>query len=376
MKKILIISMNHVCCDARLYYKIVRSLQKKDAHIVLANNSNELHDYAVTDIQSKVSHSRSKISTFVNFFIKAFKFKPDIVISVEPLTLIAGYLLKKILKCRFVYDNHEFYSEAFKDKLIELSYGNFIATYLSKLYSRYEIYFASKTDAIISVNDHLVNQLKQANPNTYLCANYLNNDLLDMHMNENYDNKVYDLIYIGSIAFERGLMIYLKTARLFKENNKNYKFLIIGKFKDISTESYFLNYIKQYKLENFIIYKEYMLHEQVLNYIDKSKLGVYMGNAIQCPKYHKTINMKIFEYFSKAVPVIVNNLSMLSDLVNKSQSGWVVNYCSKELYNIAVKLLNDNELIKEKGVLAYNFAKDKCIWELQEQDLYKAVFGE
>ena len=437
--KILILTINHIWYDTRVYYKIVRSLLKKDVQIKLltGNQYNNLppplrhcevphlkippkqsSGGGNNDFQYQIVPKRfRKIGMLAYYLYQGFRYKPDIVICIEPLSLLSGYVLKKILKCRYVYDNHEFYTEAFFDKLREHAFGKISAKLFSKLYWCFESYFAKKADAIITVNQILLEKYKTINQNVYLCANYLNrefflySDSAPPHVvpelasvlaegeggtrsappmkyewggeggeNNNSElrtpnSELLKIVYVGSLAFERGLKIYLKTAKLFKENDKNYTFLIIGNFKNKSTELYFFDYIKNHKLQNHIIYKPYMPNEKALLEIRNSNIGVFLGDVEQCQKYHKTTNMKVFEYYSQSIPVIVNRLNDLSKLINKSKGGWIIDFDSRALYILADKILNDDDLLKKKGNNGYKYTLENFVWEMQENELYSAVFG-
>ena len=409
-KKILVLTISHIWYDARVYFRMVKSLLKMsmppiipidkaypsknniDIKLITANNNistppNDI-EKNFSFIITPCKNHRSNILKF--FIIEALKYKPDIIICIEPLTLLAGYVLKKKLKCRLVYDNHEFYAEAFAEKFN----NHFLSKTFQKLYWNYEKYFAKQTDAIITVNEYLLKRYQEFHENVYLCANYLfqssykaclvktgsgTDNCVDykacLVKTEDRSPKSFDLIYIGSLAFERGLKQYLKTAKLFKDNKKPFSLLIIGSFKNSITEHYFFDFIKIHQLENTVFYKPYMPHELILNEIKASKIGVYMGDGKANKRYHKTINMKVYEYFSQSLPVIVNKLEMLSEIVNTTQAGWIIDYNSSQLYELLLQILHDDELLSQKGKLGYEYALKNLIWENQEPDLYRAVFG-
>lgn len=368
--KILILTISHIWFDSRLFYKVSKSLLKKSSqiHLITANSKdNEKKDIIPDNFTYEIIPEKiSKIKIIPYFIRKALQYKPDIIICIEPLSLIAGYIVKKKLNCRFVYDAHEYFAAAFNEK--HRGFGG--------LYWAFEKYFASKTDSIITVNNLLVNHLQKANQNTFLCANQPNRDLFINESKNLNASKKYDLIYAGSLAFERGLKIYLATAKLFKQNNKDFKLLIIGSFKDKITETFFFDYINFHNLKDYIIYKAYTPHELVLKEIQASKTGIFMGDIQACPRYNQSISMKIFEYMSQCIPVIINKLEMLSDLVNKSDSGWIINYDSQELYNLLTNIIPDKELLDKKAISGYRYMLNNLLWEHQEKELFNAVFGE
>ena len=367
-KKILILSIAHPWFENRVYYKVIKSLLKVENVSVRIITGH----HAKTDI---IKHEENfdyeivpkEISRYgmVNYFIKkGIEFNPNIVICIEPLTLIAGYSLKKKLNCRFIYDCHEYYGEANHEK----------RRFLTFFYNCYERYYAKKADSIITVNEILVNLFKKTNPNTFLCANYP----LREHFNFDARDTVkqeYDLIYSGSISLERGLRIYLETAKLFKKNNKTFHLLILGNFKNTETAKYFKDYVKNNQLNDIITYKPYMAYEKVLCEIRKSKLGIFFADTATSPRYDKAIAVKIFDYITQSIPVVINKLTMLSKLVNTAKNGWIIDFSSEELYRFLCIILENDHLLYEKGKNGFDYGSKYFIWENQEPDLYEAVFG-
>ena len=417
---VLILTINHPWYDSRVFFRVVKSLQKKDVHIhlITACPTNKA-DFPIEDNFSfEILKSKNKYSIILNFILLGLKMKPDIIICVEPLTLISGLVLKRLINfgrgkprpydtgrstlrpykpignrhydCRIVYDCHEYYSEAFDEKIKGFA----------PLYWAFESYFACRFDSIITVNDILVQQFKKINKHVFLCANLPSIEIFD----ENISEKIYDLIYSGQLSFERGLKTYLKTAKLFKINNKEFNLLIIGSFKNKISEKYFFDYIKFHQLENIVTYKAYLPIKEVLKDIKLSKIGIFVGDKILSPRYNKAISMKILEFLSQNVPVIVNDLDMLKEFVEKSQGGWVIGNVkckmknetrrgdvpiaskngtwghvpyrceSHELYNLLNEVLNDERLLNEKGKKGFEFLKGNMFWEMQERALYEAVF--
>ena len=392
-KKILVITINHVWYDSRLYYKIVKSLLKKNVEILLLTGSQISH--CLPEIESftyqLIPKNKTKFSMLIYFIKQGVMFKPDIVICIEPLSLISGYILKQINKSRFIYDCHEYYAEAFGEKVSLKFCKKHLRSLFTKLYWKFERFFASKTDSIITVNNQLVSCFKKINKNTYLCANYVTKEHLrsldenvalhskqgDKESSLSYSSlRLPHLIYVGGLSFEKGLKIYLETAKLFKENDKNYSFMIIGTFKNQTTMQYFFDYITKHDLNDHVLYKPYLPHDIVLSEIKKAKIGVFLGDTSLSNRYEKTIHMKIIEYLSQSKPVIINKLAMLSNLVNDSQGGWIIEYDSKELYDLSINILKDDILLREKGKKGFDFITNNFVWENQEETLYKAVFGE
>lgn len=365
--RILILSISHIWFDSRLYFRIVHSLLKHDnvkIKLITQMQKDNINLKCENFEKEILSSKLSKLQILKGFVKKGIEYKPDIVICIEPLTMISGYILKKKLSCRFIYDAHEFFAMAFKEKFY----------FAYNIYWKFEKFFASKTDAIITVNNELVNHLKQANKNTFLCANLPNKESFFLDTSHQ-EKKEYDLIYTGGLCFERGLLIYLKAASLLKKKKVDFCFAIIGNFFDKSTEEFFLNYIKFHRLENHIVFKNYMPVKDVLIEMRKAKLGVFMGDILKRPRLDKTLNMKLFEYISQGIPVIVNNSTVLKEFVENTSSGWVIPFNGYDLADLIINIKDKSDELAKKGGNAQKLLLSNYIWENQEEILFKAIFG-
>ena len=111
----------------------------------------------------------------------------------------------------------------------------------------------------------------------------------------------------------------------------------------------------------------------VLNEMRQSKVGIFMGDIALSPRYNKAVNMKIFEYMTQAIPVIINRLDMLSELVIKSEAGWIIDFDDEELYRLLKTIKDNDNLLTERGVNGFNFLLQNELWENQEPTLYEAI---
>jgi glycosyltransferase involved in cell wall biosynthesis len=362
-KKILIVTHSHPWFDHRLYYKICKSLLKKDVIIKLLT-SNTLDNPYLEESKISVDYispSYNKIKKLIYWIKKGKEFKPDITITVEPLTLLVGYYLKLFNKSRFVYDCHEFYSVNKKKK----------NKFIGSLYQLFEFFFSKRADAIISVSDEMKKYFINLNKNIFICPNLPVQNILSPINNNN--DKIYDLIYTGAIYFERSIKLYLETVNLFKQNNLFFKFCVIGVFKDDSVKKFFFNYITKNKLQDYVIFKDYMPHDELLKEIKKSKASIFIGNSSIKPSYDYSIPVKIFDSMSQAIPVIINNLQMLSQLIIKSDCGWIIDESAQALFFLLKEIIYNDDLLFEKGSKGLNYLTNNLTWECCETELYKSL---
>ncbi|MCL1827189.1 MAG: glycosyltransferase, partial [Candidatus Cloacimonetes bacterium] len=327
---------------------LVTSNQKDDKS--LQTPANFTYDF----IAPNLSHT----SMIWSLYKKGLSIKPDIVLCIEPITMFAALYLKQKLRCHTVYDAHEFYPEAFAERH---KIGANIYKYIEKR-------LANNMDSVLAVNSIIAGRFKR---NSVMCANFPSQGSFVSNLDS---EKLYDIIYAGCLWFERGLKIYLETALLFKKANKQFKMLLIGSFKDTATERFYHGYIQQNQLQEYILYQPFKPNTLVLQDMQHSKIGLFLGDVEHSPRYDKSISMKVLEYFCQGIPAVVNDLDVLGKFVTEAKGGWIVKYSAQALYDVLVEAFENPILIKEKAKNGYDYCQKYAVWENQENELYKA-FG-
>ena len=165
--KICILSNSHSTNDVRLYYKLGKSLtQLGEVYIV---STNGLVNRSSNPYQSVVD-ATSPLKALPELYSRAKSKKPDLVICVEPITLLVGILLKKRLGCKLIWDVHEFFADAHAER-----YSFLFRPFVKHFYLILQRFLASRTHAVIAVNQDILNQLfphKSKAQNLLVMPNY------------------------------------------------------------------------------------------------------------------------------------------------------------------------------------------------------------
>jgi glycosyltransferase involved in cell wall biosynthesis len=119
-----------------------------------------------------------------------------------------------------------------------------------------------------------------------------------------------------------------------------------------------------------------MPHDEVLTAIRCARLGIFMADIETSPRYAKATNVKVYDYMTQSIPVIVNDLSICKQTIEEAQCGWSIEYETSSIYSAICSILNDDVALKIKGKNGYEFSIVNYLWENQEPELYRAVFGE
>ena len=365
--KIAIITNSHIPLDTRVYHKIALTLSERH-DVRIFNTFPEPETIMRNPSFEQIKETRKCIQLRV-FYYRVKDYRPDVVICVEPLTLIVGIKLKRVLKCKLVYDCHEFFALAFSERfknpiLSKLAYG---------LYYNLENFLLRFTDSSIAVNEYLGARLAEAGENVHICAN---NPVAGIkEKSQDAIAKKYDFIYAGGISYNRGLRIILQACRLLKTEITDFKFLFIGKFINEETKCYFNDYIEQHSLKKNVLYYGVIPHERVFHYLEQSKFGVMLTNP-DVRRYRLTLSLKVLEYLETGLPVIVNNYPIMKRRIINQGTGIGSDYTAEDLKDTFIKCLE----ISEKNVEYNKFRENavelyrrKYTWESQVAELEKAV---
>ena len=104
--KICIVSNSHHTTDVRLYYKMGLSLKKLGKVYLICTSG--VRNSTINPYQLVVD-TESQWNALRLLYEEAKRIRPDIVICVEPLTVCVGLVLRRKLRCRVVFDVHEFF---------------------------------------------------------------------------------------------------------------------------------------------------------------------------------------------------------------------------------------------------------------------------
>ena len=184
MKNILIVTISHKARDVRLYYKLSKTLTKRYAVTILHNNA-DMSDYD-EDIKLIGLNKLSRVRFLLQAAIQIKFLAPAVVIVVEPILLS---LVNSLTHTKYVYDCHEFFNLAQREKSL-----NKRKQYLDTLlHDRLEKFFVPQLTACITVNDILSSHYEQLGARSLTIPNYPVSKRLEIDSEE----KIYDFIYAG-----------------------------------------------------------------------------------------------------------------------------------------------------------------------------------
>lgn len=370
--KICIISNAHPCNDVRLYYKLAISLAKR--HQVWLITATGLPNTEHNPYQIVVEPDAPR-PALKHIQKEALKIKPDLVICVEPLTLLVARTLKHRLKCRVIFDVHEFYADAFSERFPLVLRPVAKLIYLSALKRMQRI-----ADGVFSVNQEILKQLlgaDKAHRGTVL-PNYPVKNVWDYACDipgalTQLCEMNFDLIYTGGLTVQRGIFKLLKAAALLKQDFPELKILILGKFFDPKVELEFNRSINDFHLNTVIYYQQWIPAEKIGLLLKRARFGLWLFNP-HSRRFRLSIPLKVLEYLSAGLPVISIKTPLMKGLIEYHKLGVLTSYHTRDIATAIGNMLRLSET-------EYRVMSQRCLelsasrfnWETLEPQIFAAI---
>lgn len=408
-KTICIISNSHSTNDARLYYKIAKSLcQIANVYVLAARGVGSMMDSyfedrtAVEQDSGTVKPTRIIVSGLTSFlrlfglYRQAKKLKPDLVICIEPLTMPVGLRLRKKLGCKLCYDVHEYYTAAHGEKY------SFPFNYLvGGLYYLFEHSMQEEMDLTITVNQDIYNlfnlksleEIKKEKSEAksiigkYLsapshlgivCPNYPSaavwkDDLDSCRISGLLPGITFDAVYLGGLTEERGILKLLQAVNILRKKFPTFRALFVGPFFSEAFKSKFFNYLMTNNLNPNIYWRDSIPHDKVCAILKQAKIGLSVLHP-GYKRYKKALPLKLLEYLAVGLPVVANDFPQIREIVVKHELGYCVPFHTADIVQAVEQLLmlshTDREAISQR---CRNTIQNKFMWTQVEASLLETV---
>jgi len=358
--KIAILTVAHRGDDVRLFHKVGKSLSTiADVRIFASTGI----DDGNTNPAIEIIGIEGKRQFLAEALLRLRRYRPQILICVEPITILVGMKLKKETGCLLVQDVHEFFASAA---------GDGTPFPINKLkrwaYSRIENYLLRKLDLAICVNEILADRLQPYVPEVVVCQNYPVPKCFDTTV-----QKEYDIIYSGRINHDRGIFILLNAVKILTRKFPNITLALLGRTDSPKVTNELLQTIQNMQLAKNVFYAGEVPHDQVSRYILKSKVGVNVLNpAIK--RYRTALPLKVLEFLQHGVPVVVNDFPYLHQCLNQTNACRFCSYKASELAAQISKILSlPEEDYSELSISGKRLIEQELCWSIEEKKLIKGI---
>lgn len=222
----------------------------------------------------------------------------------------------------------------------------------------------NKSDKVITVS----NKLKRMVDNeTFFNKIHVVNNGIDINdcireSNNNIQMQEPNILSVSNLIKTKGIDLNIEAIKILVKKYKNLKYYIIG---DGPEKENLLNLVKEYNLQDNIIFLGKLKHDEVMNYMNKCTI-------FSLPSWQEGFGVVYIEAMLQCKPVIGVKGEGIEDVIEHNYNGILVSPKNiDEIVNVIDRLLDD----KEKRISIGNKAKDTVInnftWKINAQKVIK-----
>lgn len=186
-----------------------------------------------------------------------------------------------------------------------------------------------------------------------------------------FSDNIYDkttskiqLVHHGYYTSEKSILNFV--IAFAKTNNKNLELHLFGSGPNIDN---YKTIARNENINNIYFHGKYS-HLELDKLLNGMQLGVLPYQKNEFNQY--TIHNKIFDYFAKGIPVLVSENKPLSDIINDTDSGFVLD--CESIISIVRFLDNLNKsMIQSKTEHAKSAFLNLYNWEVDKNKLFKFI---
>ena len=361
--RITFITSGHLPKDDRTYYHQARTLAESGNRTEIISSKEEFTDTennvlfnCFSDVQLS---KKEKIAKFVHLLNDS---KPDIIICLEPLTILAAsrYKNKTDKKPKIVYDVTEWYpSKKF------LSHYNSV----SKVFHFFKLLFfnlmmAAKADAFIFGEWYKGKPYRFLFPGKkFIYSGYYPDWKYIRHQEPDLKNNLLRLSYSGKLSIEKGFGNFLETIKklTLKRPNLKIQIKIIGWYDSEKEQKIFEKMIASFpKNVSFSFYplQDFLTFIELINDTD-----IFLDLRSDDFENQRCLPIKLFYYAALKRPVIFTDLKAIRREVDIDKFGYLVKPNDmQQISNLILNYIGNSKLYQTHCNNARKLAESKYNW--------------
>ncbi len=361
VKKYKVVHMTsaHGAVDDRIFHKEVKSLANAGYKVVLIapHDKKELiRNIKIVPIpKARNRFERITIST-LRVLNLALKEKAYVYHFHDPELIPVGAIIKFLTGSKVIYDVHENYWQKILSKeWINKKYRKFVSIIIDFLEKKFSSYF----DYIVTVDTQIQSHFN--GKKVEIIANYPPFSF-STGLEITRNNAIFKLIYVGGISEDRGILKIIESLKYLKY--ENVEFDVFGD-TDNPILLNLLNDTAKVKYFGFVPWQEVSRH------LANANVGLTLFQPL--PAYYYGENpVKIFEYMSVGLPIIISNFPKLKKLILDIGCGIPVDPTNPEEIAKAIEYLIEHpEEAKQMGENGRKAVLEKYNWEHEEKKLLR-----
>ena len=297
----------------------------------------------------------------IRLFLYLMSASVDLIVSNDLDTLPAAYLAATLRGKRIIYDTHEYYTET-----PELVNRKLTQTIWKKI----EDHFFPKLTDILTVNSSIAKLYGDKYNKTLAVSRNIpltyTPERLKTRVELGLPEDKRILILQGTgINVQRGAEEAVMAMRFIEHA----VLLIVGSgdvFHDLH------KIIKEYNLENKVIFKPKMSFQDLRQYTMNSDLGLAIDKDTNL-NYHFSLPNKLFDYIHSGIPTLSSGLIELKQIIDKYDIGYYIqDHDPKHIASVITTIFNDEaryRAVKQNTIKA----KEELCWEKEEKVLIGVI---
>lgn len=361
MVKVCHFTSAHEAKDDRIFQKECVSLARAgyETYLVAAGESCEAQGVHIVGVGNLPAGRLKRMIGFSGtVYKKALEINADIYHFHDPELLPYGLKLKKHGK-KVVYDSHENYPA----QILEKKYlPKILRKAISALFKKYETLIVKSLDAVVvPCTFDGKNIFEGRAKRTAIIANYP--ILSDFYNTYDPDiKKKFDLCYCGGLTYQRGIYHLVKAAGKAKK-----KLVLAGSFsgKDFEKE------VRALPEFNSVEYVGSIPNTEVSKLVQSCYIGA--NTLLDIGQYHHmdTFGVKVYEYMSVGVPVLMPDYPYAREKVGEYKFGICVNPEDSDEVAAAIEyLLNNPEEAHQMGLNGRRAVEEEFNWGNHEKEIF------
>lgn len=240
--------------------------------------------------------------------------QPDLLHCHDFDTLAAGLLWGKLHRTPIIYDAHEYYADLCKPRLHGLP-GNL----LYRLIRRAELIGARLSSAVVTVDDTLGGIYRRLNRRVLIIGHYPSINLAEQAAPV-FSHDQLNLLYVGRISTDRGMLVYLELMRELLERGVPAHLHLAGMMTPQSEVEIFAASLPG--LEDHVTQHGWITYQHLPGLFAQADIGLSI--LLPEPRYVAALPVKLFEYMAAGLPVIASNFPSIAWVISSADCGLLV----------------------------------------------------
>ena len=354
------LTLSHRGDDVRLFHKLGRSLASRHEVFIITPVQTDTIDEK--HIRTVHIAARSRFDLLCKLFSTACKIKPDIVVCIEPQTILPALFVRRYRQSALIYDCHEFYGDSFGER-----FPKPLQRPAKRFYEMLENLLAKRMEGIIAVNEVIAKRFGRYTENLAICPNYP----IPQNDTDPDGDKQYDLVYAGGMLIEKGILVILHAVAQLKERFPDIRALFLGKFYCNETRQKFFDTIEQLQISEHIHFGGQVSHTEASRLIRKARVGMVLMDP-RMERYWNSLPLKFMEFLYAGLPVVAQDMPIMCRIVDEHRVGTCVGFEVKPVAEAIAQLLELDEPERdEMGKRAKAVARTEFTWNHIEPRLLR-----